>query len=120
MKPALARGDLRTIAATTWAEYKRYFEKDPALTRRFQVISVDEPDEVTAVQMLRGLVPNLEAHHRVKVLDDALTSAVSLSHKYITSRQLPDKDISVIDTACARVAAAQTAVPAELQSLIDE
>jgi type VI secretion system protein VasG len=119
LKPALARGELRTIAATTWSEYKKYFEKDPALTRRFQVIAVDEPDEATAVQMLRALVPNLEAHHQVRVLNDALVSAVSLSHRYITSRQLPDKAISVIDTACARVAAAQTEVPAELQSAID-
>ena len=119
LKPALARGELRTIAATTWSEYKKYFEKDPALTRRFQVISVEEPNEETAVQMLRALVPKLEKHHEIRILDEALVNSVKLSNKYITSRQLPDKAISVLDTACARVAAAQSAIPQELQESID-
>src|SRR5690349_3491574 len=111
LKPALARGTLRTIAATTWAEYKKYFEKDPALTRRFQVIKVEEPDEDKAVLMIRGLAPVLEKHHRVLVLDEALESAARLSHRYIPSRQLPDKAVSLIDTACARVAVSQHATP---------
>jgi type VI secretion system protein VasG len=115
LKPALARGELRTIAATTWAEYKRYFEKDPALARRFQLVKVAEPDEATAAAMLRALVPTLEAHHRVRVLDEAVVEAVRLSHRYITDRQLPDKAVGVLDTACARVALAQTAPPPELQ-----
>jgi type VI secretion system protein VasG len=116
LKPALARGELRTIAATTWAEYKKYFEKDPALARRFQVVKVDEPDEATAVAMLRGLVPKLEAHHGVRVLDEAVADAVRLSHRYITGRQLPDKAIGVLDTACARVAIAQNGEPAALEA----
>ncbi len=103
LKPALARGEMRTIAATTWAEYKKYFEKDPALTRRFQVVKVEEPDEVLAVAMLRGLVPVLEKHHGVMILGEALEAASSLSHRYIAGRQLPDKAISLLDTACARV-----------------
>jgi type VI secretion system protein VasG len=111
LKPALARGTLRTIAATTWAEYKKYFEKDPALTRRFQVIKVDEPSEEKTVLMIRGLVPILEKHHRVHVLDEALEAAARLSHRYIPSRQLPDKAVSLIDTACARVAISQHATP---------
>lgn len=115
LKPALARGTLRTIAATTWAEYKKYFEKDPALTRRFQVIKVEEPDEEKAVRMIRGLAPVLEKHHKVPVLDSALESAARLSHRYIPSRQLPDKAVSLIDTACARVAISQYATPAEVE-----
>jgi type VI secretion system protein VasG len=115
LKPALARGTLRTIAATTWAEYKKYFEKDPALTRRFQVIKVEEPDEDKAVLMIRGLSPVLEKHHRVQVLDAALEAAARLSHRYIPSRQLPDKAVSLIDTACARVAISQHATPPQLE-----
>jgi type VI secretion system protein VasG len=111
LKPALARGTLRTIAATTWAEYKKYFEKDPALTRRFQVIKVDEPSEDKAVLMIRNLAPVLEKHHKVAVLDEALEAAARLSHRYIPSRQLPDKAVSLIDTACARVAVSQHATP---------
>ena len=114
LKPALARGTLRTIAATTWAEYKKYFEKDPALTRRFQVVKVDEPDEEKTVRMLRGLASVLEKHHRVQLLDEALESAVRLSHRYIPARQLPDKAVSLLDTACARVAVSQHAVPPEV------
>jgi type VI secretion system protein VasG len=115
LKPALARGTLRTIAATTWAEYKKYFEKDPALTRRFQVIKVEEPSEQNAVLMIRGLAPVLEKHHRVQVLDSALEAAARLSHRYIPSRQLPDKAVSLIDTACARVAISQHATPARVE-----
>lgn len=114
LKPALARGTLRTVAATTWAEYKKYFEKDPALTRRFQVIRVEEPSEEKAVQMMRRLAATLEKHHRVQLLDEGLESAVSLSHRYIPARQLPDKAVSLIDTACARVAVSQHATPAEV------
>jgi type VI secretion system protein VasG len=115
LKPALARGTLRTIAATTWAEYKKYFEEDPALTRRFQVIKVDEPSEAKGLAMLRGLASKLEKHHRVQVLDEALEAAVQLSHRYIPARQLPDKAVSLLDTACARVAVGQFAVPAEVE-----
>lgn len=115
LKPALARGTLRTIAATTWAEYKKYFEKDPALTRRFQVIKVEEPDVEKAVRMIRGLAPVLEKHHKVPVLDSALESAARLSGRYIPSRQLPDKAVSLIDTACARVAISQHATPASVE-----
>ena len=114
LKPALARGTLRTIAATTWAEYKKYIEKDPALTRRFQVVKVDEPDEEKALIMMRALASNLEKHHRVQILDEALEAAVRLSHRYIAERQLPDKAVSLTDTACARVAISQHAVPPEL------
>ena len=103
LKPALARGELRTIAATTWAEYKKYFEKDAALTRRFQVVKVEEPPEPMAVAMVRGLVDTLEKHHNVRILDEAVSEAVRLSARYIPSRQLPDKAVSLIDTACARV-----------------
>ena len=99
LKPALARGTLRTIAATTWAEYKKYFEKDPALTRRFQVIKVEEPDEQKAITMVRGLVPVLEKHHKVQLLDEAVEAAVKLSARYIPARQLPDKAVSLIDTS---------------------
>jgi len=114
LKPALARGTLRTIAATTWSEYKKYFEKDPALTRRFQVIQVDEPDETKAILMMRGMASTMEKHHRVQVLDEALEASVRLSHRYIPARQLPDKSVSLLDTACARVAVSQHAVPAEV------
>ena len=114
LKPALARGTLRTIAATTWAEYKKYFEKDPALTRRFQVVQVDEPGEDKAILMMRGMASTMENHHRVQVLDEALEASVRLSHRYIPARQLPDKSVSLLDTACARVAVSQHAVPAEV------
>jgi type VI secretion system protein VasG len=111
LKPALARGTLRTIAATTWAEYKKHIEKDPALTRRFQVIQVDEPDEEKAILMMRGVTSALEKHHRVQILDEAIEAAVRLSHRYIPARQLPDKSVSLLDTAAARVAVSQHAVP---------
>ena len=117
LKPALARGELRTIAATTWSEYKQYIEKDPALTRRFQVVKVEEPDEAAAVQMLRGVAAMLEKHHRVQILDAAIEAAVALSHRYIPARQLPDKAVSLLDTACARVAVSQHATPAEVEDL---
>ncbi|MDH4655410.1 MULTISPECIES: type VI secretion system ATPase TssH [unclassified Pseudomonas] len=117
LKPALARGELRTLAATTWLEYKKYFEKDPALARRFQLVQVEEPDETTAVEMLRGVAAKLEQHHGVQVLDAAIHDAVKLSHRYISGRQLPDKAISVLDTACARVALGQHDVPPPLESL---
>ena len=117
LKPALARGELRTIAATTWAEYKKYIERDPALARRFQVVKVEEPSEAVAVDMLRGVVQKLEHHHHVEILDDAVRDAVKLSHRYISGRQLPDKAISVLDTACARVAIAQNGVPEEIEAL---
>ena len=112
LKPALARGTLRTIAATTWAEYKRHIEKDPALTRRFQVVAVREPTEDEAIVMMRGVASTMERHHRVQVLDEALDAAVRLSHRYIPARQLPDKAVSLLDTACARVAVSQHATPA--------
>ncbi|MFO0870439.1 MAG: type VI secretion system ATPase TssH [Pirellulales bacterium] len=115
LKPALARGKLRTIAATTWAEYKKYIEKDPALTRRFQTVQVDEPTEEKAILMMRGVASTLEKHHRVQVLDEALEAAVKLSHRYIPARQLPDKSVSLLDTAAARVAISQHAVPAEVE-----
>ena len=115
LKPALARGKLRTIAATTWAEYKKHIEKDPALTRRFQVVQVGEPSEDKAVLMLRGVASILEKHHRVALLDEAITAAVRLSHRYIPARQLPDKAVSLLDTACARVAVSQHATPPELE-----
>ena len=115
LKPALARGTLRTIAATTWAEYKKYFEKDPALTRRFQVVQVQEPSEEKAILMVRGVASTLEKHHRVQLLDEALEAAVRLSHRYIPARQLPDKAVSLLDTTCARVAISQHATPAEVE-----
>jgi len=115
LKPALARGSLRTIAATTWAEYKRHIEKDPALTRRFQVVQVGEPDESKALLMMRGTAAALEKHHRVLILDEALEAAVKLSRRYIPARQLPDKAVSLLDTSCARVAISQNAVPAEVE-----
>lgn len=112
LKPALARGELRTLAATTWAEYKKYFEKDAALARRFQMVKVDEPSEDVAASMLRAMVPVLEQHFNIRVLDEAVTEAVRLSHRYITGRQLPDKAVSVLDTACSRVALSQRSRPA--------
>lgn len=112
LKPALARGELRTIAATTWGEYKKYFEKDAALARRFQVVKVEEPSEALAASMLRGMVGLMESHFGVRVLDEAVTEAVRLSHRYISGRQLPDKAVSVLDTACAKVALGQSATPA--------
>jgi type VI secretion system protein VasG len=115
LKPALARGNLRTVAATTWAEYKKYFEKDPALTRRFQVVQVQEPSEEKTILMMRGVASTLEAHHRVQILDEALEAAVRLSHRYIPARQLPDKAVSLMDTACARVAVSQHATPPEVE-----
>ncbi len=115
LKPALARGTLRTVAATTWAEYKKYIEKDPALTRRFQVVQVAEPSEDKALLMVRGVASTLEKHHRVQLLDEALEAAVRLSHRYIPARQLPDKAVSLLDTVCARVAISQHAVPPQLE-----
>ena len=117
MKPMLARGEIRTIGATTWSEFKRHIEKDPALTRRFQVVQIDEPSEALSVQMLRGLLPALEQHHQVWILDEALQAAVRLSHRYIPARQLPDKAISLLDTACARVAIGRYTPPVKLQQL---
>ena len=117
LKPALARGKLRTIGATTWAEYKKYFEKDPALTRRFQVINVDEPEEDEATEMLRALVPSLESHHNVIILDEAIVSSVQLSHRYIPARKLPDKAIGLVDTACARVSLSQHSTPSRIEYL---
>ncbi|MBP5857786.1 type VI secretion system ATPase TssH [Marivibrio halodurans] len=116
LKPALARGELRTVAATTWAEYKRYIEKDPALARRFQVVKVEEPDAERAVAMVRGLARRLALHHGVRILDEAIADAVSLSARYIAGRQLPDKAIAVLDTACARVAVAQAGEPPALET----
>ena len=118
LKPALARGELRTIAATTWAEYKQHIENDPALTRRFQVVKIEEPTEAVAVLMLRGVAAVLEKHHQVQVLDEAIEAAVALSHRYIPTRQLPDKAVSLLDTACARVAVSQHATPAEVEDLL--
>ncbi len=115
LKPALARGELRTIAATTWCEYKKYFEKDPALARRFQVIKVDEPDEKRCRIMMRGVVPMLEKHHSVRILDEGMSAAVKLSHRYLPDRQLPDKAVSVLDTACARLALGQNTIPSALE-----
>src|SRR5690606_4946240 len=112
-------GELRTIAATTWAEYKKYFEKDAALARRFQVIKVEEPSEAVAIDMLRGLAGRMRDHHGVEVLDDAVVQAVRLSHRYISGRQLPDKAVSVLDTACARVALGQSATPAIIEDTRD-
>ena len=115
LKPALARGEMRTIAATTWAEYKKYFERDPALTRRFQVVKVEEPGDEAAIAMMRGLIPTLERHHGVRVLAEAVEDAVRLSRRYIPSRQLPDKAVSLLDTACGRVAIAANAIPAAVE-----
>ncbi|MFN7135957.1 MAG: type VI secretion system ATPase TssH, partial [Thermomonas sp.] len=115
LKPALARGEMRTIAATTWSEYKKYFEKDPALTRRFQVVKVDEPDDAKAVAMLRGVGRAMAAHPKVRILDEAIVEAVKLSSRFIPGRQLPDKAVSVLDTACAKVAIGQNATPARIE-----
>lgn len=115
LKPALARGELRTIAATTWAEYKKYFERDPALTRRFQVVKIEEPDESKAIDMMRAISNMLQTHHGVRIMDEAIVDSVKLSSRYITSRQLPDKSVSLLDTACARVALSQSATPAAIE-----
>ncbi len=115
LKPALARGELRTIAATTWAEYKKYFEKDAALARRFQVVKVEEPSESMAIEMVRGLTKTLEKHHRVRILEEAIVDAVKLSSRYISGRQLPDKAISLIDTACARINLSQSSTPPTIE-----
>lgn len=115
LKPALARGELRTIAATTWAEYKKYFERDPALTRRFQVVKVEEPSEEKAINMMRAISEMLQSHHRVRIMDEAIVDSVKLSSRYITARQLPDKSVSLLDTACARVALSQSATPAPVE-----
>lgn len=120
LKPALARGELRTIAATTWAEYKKHVERDPALARRFQVIKVEEPTPEAAIGMLRGMVATLERHHQVEILDEAVRDAVRLSQRYIAGRQLPDKAISVLDTACARVALAHAGTPPQIEALDHE
>src|ERR1700761_4464731 len=115
LKPALALGELRTIAATTWSEYKKSFEKDAALARRFQVVKVEEPEELQCELMLRGLVPLLEKHHNVRILDEGLAAAVRLSHRYLPDRQLPDKAVSVLDTACARLALGQNSIPPAIE-----
>ncbi len=115
LKPALARGELRTIAATTWSEYKKYFEKDPALARRFQVVKVEEPDDKVCMVMMRGIVASLEKHHKVRILDEGVNAAVRLSHRFIAGRQLPDKAVSVLDTACARLSLGQNSVPAAIE-----
>src|SRR5882672_5203920 len=115
LKPALARGELRTVAATTWSEYKKYFEKDAALARRFQVVKVEEPVEIQCMTMIRGIVPSLEKHHNVRILDEAVSAAVRLSHRYLAGRQLPDKAVSVLDTACARLALSQNTTPPPIE-----
>ncbi|PCK09639.1 MAG: type VI secretion system ATPase TssH [Alteromonadaceae bacterium] len=115
LKPALARGELRTIAATTWAEYKKYFERDPALTRRFQVVKIEEPDIEKAIDMMRAIAGVLQSHHKVRILDEAVIDSVKLSSRYITARQLPDKSVSLLDTACARVSLSQSATPAAIE-----
>src|SRR6185369_8913454 len=120
LKPALARGELRTIAATTWSEYKKYFEKDPALARRFQVVKVDEPTEVQCELMMRTVTPMLEKHHKVRILDEGINAAVKLSHRYLADRQLPDKAVSVLDTACARLALGQNATPSAVEDATRE
>ncbi|HNY40853.1 MAG TPA: type VI secretion system ATPase TssH [Bryobacteraceae bacterium] len=120
LKPALARGELRTLAATTWSEYKKYFEKDAALARRFQVVKVEEPSEAVCSVMLRGTVESLERHHNVRILDEAVAAAVSLSHRYIAGRQLPDKAVSILDTACARLSLGQNATPPAIEDLTRE
>src|SRR5579862_7279980 len=117
LKPALARGELRTIAATTWSEYKKYFEKDPALARRFQVVKVEEPSEAGCVVMLRGIVAPLEKHHNVRILDEAVFAGVRLSHRFLAGRQLPDKAVSILDTACARLALGQNTTPPAIEDL---
>jgi type VI secretion system protein VasG len=116
LKPALARGELRTIAATTWAEYKKYFERDPALTRRFQVVKIEEPSEEKAINMMRAIADVLQSHHGVRIMDEAIVDSVKLSSRYITSRQLPDKSVSLLDTACARVSLSQSATPEAVEN----
>lgn len=118
LKPALARGELRTIAATTWSEYKKYFEKDPALARRFQVVKVEEPTEAQCMVMIRGLASSLEKHHNVRILDEGLAAAVRLSDRYLAGRQLPDKAVSVLDTACARLSLGQNATPPAIEDAV--
>ncbi len=118
IKPALARGELRTIAATTWAEYKKYFERDAALARRFQVVNVGEPSEEVAIAMMRGLVSTLEKHHKVRILSEAVEDAVKLSSRYISGRQLPDKSISLLDTTCARIGLSQNSTPPQIESCV--
>ena len=118
LKPALARGELRTIAATTWSEYKKYFEKDAALARRFQVVKVEEPSEEQCMVMMRGIVGALENHHKVRILDEAVAAGVRLSHRYLAGRQLPDKAVSVLDTACARLSLAQNTTPPAIEDAI--
>jgi type VI secretion system protein VasG len=120
LKPALARGELRTIAATTWSEYKKYFEKDPALARRFQVVKVEEPDEQVCMVMMRGIVGSLEKHHNVRILDEGVAAAVRLSQRFLAGRQLPDKAVSVLDTACARLALGQNSTPAAIEDATRE
>lgn len=123
LKPALARGELRTIAATTWAEYKKYFERDAALARRFQVVKVEEPSEEQAIDMMRGLAQTLQEHHNVEILNEAIEDSVRLSNRYISGRQLPDKSVSLLDTACARVAISNSSTPAvieDMQRTIDQ
>ncbi|MDP9112974.1 MAG: type VI secretion system ATPase TssH [Acidobacteriota bacterium] len=120
LKPALARGELRTIAATTWSEYKKYFEKDPALARRFQVVKVEEPDEHVCMVMMRGIVGSLEKHHNVRILDEGVAAAVRLSQRFLAGRQLPDKAVSVLDTACARLALGQNSTPAAIEDATRE
>jgi len=115
LKPALARGELRTIAATTWSEYKKFFEKDAALARRFQVVKVEEPVEQQCMVMLRGIVGALEKHHNVRILDEGVAAAVRLSHRFLAGRQLPDKAVSVLDTACARLSLGQNSTPAAIE-----
>ena len=118
LKPALARGELRTIAATTWSEYKKYFEKDAALARRFQVVKVEEPTEPQCMVMMRGIVGALEKHHQVRILDEAVAAAVRLSHRYLAGRQLPDKAVSVLDTACARLSLGQSTTPPAVEDAV--
>ncbi len=118
LKPALARGELRTIAATTWSEYKKFFEKDAALARRFQVVKVEEPTELQCMVMLRGIVSALEKHHKFRILDEGVNAAVRLSHRYLAGRQLPDKAVSVLDTSCARLSLGQNSVPAAMEDAI--
>ena len=118
LKPALARGELRTIAATTWSEYKKYFEKDAALARRFQVVKVEEPTEPQCMVMMRGIVSTLEKHHKVRILDEAVAASVHLSHRYLAGRQLPDKAVSVLDTACARLALGQNTTPPAIEDAV--
>src|SRR5579863_8353180 len=115
LNPALSRGELRTIAATTWSEYKKYFEKDPALARRFQVVKVEEPTETQCMVMMRGIVGSLEKHHKVRILDEAVNAGVRLSHRFLAGRQLPDKAVSVLDTSCARLALGQSATPPAIE-----